>query len=74
MSSYCLELNNYVIDVTKIQNITDITQKSDKYEFAIIVDNTPLYIREKDFDTIKSYRTNLSTKLLNLVYKLLDEK
>ena len=74
MSSYCLELNNYAIDVTKIQNITDITQNGDKYEFAIIVDNTPLYIREKDFDSIKSYRTNLYTKLLNLVDKLLDEK
>lgn len=31
MSSYCLELNNYVIDVTKTQNITDITQNGDKY-------------------------------------------
>ena len=31
MSSYHLELNNYVIDVTKIQNITDITQNGDKY-------------------------------------------
>ena len=31
MSSYCLELNNYVIDVTKIQNITNIVQNGDKY-------------------------------------------
>lgn len=74
MSSYCLKLNNYIIDITKIQTITDITQKGDKYEFAIIINNTLLYIREKNFDSIKSYRTNLYTKLLNLVDKLLDEK
>lgn len=74
MSGYYLVLNNCAIDVAKIQTITDITQIDDKYEFAIIVDNTPLYVREKDFDSIKSYRTNLSTKLLNLVDKLLGEK
>ena len=74
MSGYYLVLNNCAVDVIKIQTITDITQKSDKCEFAIIINNTLLYIREKNFDSIKSYRTNLSTKLLNLAYKLLDEK